>query len=168
MSGFIDILSGVITFITGVFTGDWERAWNGLADIFKGIWNACVSYLELVINSGIELINGLINGVNNITDNIGIPSIPNIPEVNIPRLATGAVIPPNAPFMAMLGDQKHGTNIEAPLDTIKQAVREVVGSGGGGQYAFTAQINRRTLFEEMIEEAKLQRTTTGKNPFQLT
>ena len=168
LSGFIDILSGVITFITGVFTGDWERAWNGLADIFKGIWNACVSFLELVINSAIELINGLINGVNNITGNIGIPSIPNIQEVNIPRLATGAVIPPNAPFMAMLGDQKHGTNIEAPLDTIKQAVREVVGSGGGGQYAFTAQINRRTLFEEMIEEAKLQRTTTGKNPFQLT
>lgn len=167
LSGFIDILSGVITFITGVFTGDWERAWNGLADIFKGIWNACVSFLELVINSGIELINGLINGVNNITDNIGIPSIPNIPEVNIPRLATGAVIPPNAPFMAMLGDQKHGTNIEAPLDTIKQAMREVVGNGNGGKYQFTAQINRRTLFDEMVEEAKLRQSTTGRNPFDL-
>lgn len=167
LSGFIDILSGVITFITGVFTGDWERAWNGLADIFKGIWNACVSCLELVINSGIELINGLINGVNKITGNIGIPSIPNIPEVNIPRLATGTVIPPNAPFMAILGDQKHGTNIEAPLDTIKQAVREVIGNGSGGQYRFTAQINRRTLFEEVIDEAKFRQSTTGRNPFDL-
>ena len=45
--------------------------------------------------------------------------------VGIPMLATGAVIPPNAPFFAMLGDQKHGTNIEAPLETIKQAVTEV-------------------------------------------
>lgn len=45
--------------------------------------------------------------------------------VGIPMLATGAVIPPNAPFFAMLGDQKHGTNIEAPLETIKQAVAEV-------------------------------------------
>lgn len=48
---------------------------------------------------------------------------------NIPYLASGAVIPPNAPFMAVLGDQKNGTNIEAPLDTIKQAVSEVIGSG---------------------------------------
>jgi len=42
---------------------------------------------------------------------------------NVPYLATGAVIPPNAPFCAVLGDQKHGTNIEAPLETIKEAVR---------------------------------------------
>lgn len=90
-------------------------------------------------------------------------------KMRVPALATGAVIPPNAPFMAMLGDQKHGTNIEAPLDTIKQAVAEVVGSGNaGGQYAFTAQINRRTIFEEMIDEAKLRQSTTGKNPFDLT
>jgi len=46
--------------------------------------------------------------------------------VGIPMLATGAVIPPNAPFFAVLGDQKHGTNIEAPLETIKQAMAEVI------------------------------------------
>lgn len=48
----------------------------------------------------------------------------NIPE--IPKLAKGAVIPPNAPFMAMLGDQRHGTNIEAPLETIQEAVAIVM------------------------------------------
>lgn len=48
----------------------------------------------------------------------------------VPYLASGAVIPPNAPFLAMLGDQRSGTNIEAPLDTIKQAVSEVLGSNG--------------------------------------
>lgn len=90
------------------------------------------------------------------------------PLVKLPGLATGAVIPPNAPFAAVLGDQKHGTNIEAPLDTIKQAFREVVGNGfGGGQYAFSAQINRRVLFEEFIEEAKLQMSMTGCNPLDL-
>ena len=41
---------------------------------------------------------------------------------SVPYLASGAVIPPNAPFMAVLGDQRHGTNIEAPLSTIQQAV----------------------------------------------
>lgn len=84
-----------------------------------------------------------------------------------PYLASGAVIPPNAPFMAVLGDQRHGTNIEAPLDTIKQAVREVMGSGNGGKYQFTAQLNRRTLFDEFIEEAKLRQSTTGRNPLDL-
>lgn len=47
----------------------------------------------------------------------------------IPYLATGAVIPPNAPFLAVLGDQRSGTNIEAPLETIKQAVSDVLGDG---------------------------------------
>ncbi len=50
---------------------------------------------------------------------------------SVPHLASGAVIPPNKEFMAVLGDQKSGTNIEAPLDTIKQAVAEVMGQGGG-------------------------------------
>lgn len=94
--------------------------------------------------------------------------LPRSYNLTIPHLATGAVIPPNAPFAAILGDQKHGTNIEAPLDTIKQAVREVVGNGGGGQFAFSAQINRKVLFEEIIEEAKLRQTTNGRNPFELT
>ena len=116
----------------------------------------------------IEIINGLIWGVNKLTGVLNIPEIPEIPKVEIPMLATGAVIPPNAPFMAVLGDQTHGTNIEAPLDTIKQAVREVVGNGsGGGQYQFTAQINRRTLFDEFIEEAKLRQNVSGRNPFDL-
>lgn len=49
----------------------------------------------------------------------------------IPYLASGAVIPPNAPFLAMLGDQRNGTNIEAPLATIQQALADVLGEGGG-------------------------------------
>lgn len=50
-----------------------------------------------------------------------------ITPLNIPRLAQGAVLPANKPFMAMVGDQTHGTNVEAPLETIKQAVYEVIG-----------------------------------------
>lgn len=83
-------------------------------------------------------------------------------------LATGAVIPPNAPFMAMLGDQKHGNNLEMPEDLLRKVIREESGSGRGGSYLFQGMINRRVLFEEMIDEAKLQQTTTGRNPFALT
>ena len=167
-SELINILSGWLTFLTGVYTLDWERAWSGLVEVAKGAFYLLVSYAEGFINDVIIGLNGIISGINTAGGFFGIKGkIPTIPELNIPRLATGAVIPPNAPFVAMLGDQKHGKNIEAPLDTIKQAVREVVGNGGGGQYAFTAQINRRTLFEEMIDEAKLRQSTSGRNPFDL-
>jgi hypothetical protein len=44
----------------------------------------------------------------------------------VPQLASGAVIPPNAPFLAVLGDQRRGTNIEAPLSTIQEAVANVM------------------------------------------
>lgn len=51
---------------------------------------------------------------------------------NVPALADGAVLPPNKPFLAMVGDQRNGTNIEAPMSTIKQGVREVIAERGGG------------------------------------
>lgn len=50
---------------------------------------------------------------------------------SVPQLAQGAVIPPNAPFLAMLGDQRSGTNVEAPLATIEQALRNVMAERGG-------------------------------------
>jgi phage-related protein len=164
ITGLLQVLEGLINFITGVFTGDWERAWNGIRDIFAGIINSISSMIETFVNGASSMINGLIGAFNKITGIVGIPSIPDIPKLKIPKLATGAVIPPNAPFMAMLGDQRHGTNIEAPLDTIKQAVREVIGSGNsGGMYQFVAQIDGRTIFESVISEAQLRQSSTGQN-----
>ena len=62
--------------------------------------------------------------------------------------------------------KKNGTNIEAPLETIKQAVAEVVGNKGS-TYHFVGQLNGRTLFEEVIEEGKEYLQQTGRNPFEL-
>ena len=168
ISGLLQVLTGLIDFLVGVFTGDWEKAWEGIKDVFKGIINSITSVLEGFINAAIDLINGLIGSVNSITSSIGIPNIPTIPNVNIPKLATGAVIPPNAPFMAMLGDQKHGTNIEAPLDTIKQAVREVVGSGNGGVLHAHLYLDGKEVLTSIIDMAKLEQASTGINPLLLT
>lgn len=92
-----------------------------------------------------------------------------LPRVNtIPYLAKGAVIPPRSEFLAVLGDQKQGNNIETPEALLRKIVREE--SGGqqsSGNYRFTAQINRRTVFDEIIEEARLRRDTSGRNPFEL-
>lgn len=187
------IFSGIIDFITGVFSGDWEKAWNGVKDIFGGIWDLLVSVIKVPINGIIGLINGLVGGVvegvniiiraiNSLDFDIPdwVPliggshvgfDIKEITPPKIPYLAQGAVIPPNAPFMAMLGDQKHGTNIEAPLSTIESALDNVLNRRGGASGSMTLhnvmQVNRHVLYDEFIEEAKLRQATTGRNPFDL-
>ncbi len=133
------IFTGVIQFLTGVFTNDWDAAWEGVKNIFKGVWNGVVSLLEGAVNLIVKGVNALISGLNKL--HIDIPdnpftgpmrlgfNIPSIPEAKIPRLAQGAVIPPNREFMAVLGDQRSGTNLEAPEDLIRKIVWEE--SGGG-------------------------------------
>ena len=87
-----------------------------------------------------------------------------IKTVKIPKLAQGAVIPPNKEFLAMLGDQKHGTNIEAPLDTIKQALAEVLAEAGGGNKApIVLQVNGRTLAQVVWDEQEKRYKQTGKS-----
>lgn len=136
IGGIIDAIGGVIDFLTGVFSTDWRKVWNNIVDVFKGIFNHIPAAIESALNIAIDLINGIIDGINSITGKVGIPEIPNIPYLRIPRLANGAVIRGGNPFMAILGDQPQGqTNIEAPLATIERAVENAMsrrGNGGGG------------------------------------
>ncbi len=153
------ILSGLITFLTGVFTGDWKKAWNGVLDILKGVWNLIVGTIEGAINFVIDGINFLISKLNTIQINVpdwvpkiggmtyGI-NIPPVTRVSLPRLASGAVIPPNREFMAVLGDQKSGTNIETPLSTMVQAFKQAMnetGVAGSRQMTVIFQLDRREL-----------------------
>lgn len=141
-------LSGIIEFISGVFTGDWTKAWEGVKDIFKGIWNGIITAVEYAINFIINGINLLISALNTIHFEVpdwvpliggryfGI-SIPLVSNVALPRLASGAVIPPNREFLAVLGDQKSGTNIETPLETMLQAFRQALSENGGSGRSIT-------------------------------
>ena len=90
---------------------------NVIAGVFKAVVNGVLGALESILNSPIKSVNKLIKVINKVP---GI-SLGTLPTFNLPRLATGAVIPPRQEFAAILGDQKHGTNIEAPLDTIVDA-----------------------------------------------
>ncbi len=162
-SGLTDIFSGLITFLTGTFLGDWKRAWNGLTDIFKGIVNILISAIELLANNIVRMLNSsLIKPVNDVAGVVGFKTVlPVIPELNIPRLATGAVIPPNAPFMAMLGDQRNGTNIEAPLDTIKQGLSEVLAEMGIN-VTFEVEGDEAGIFRVTQRQAKMYTKQTGR------
>lgn len=150
-------LSGIIEFISGVFTGDWTKAWEGVKDIFKGIWNGIITAVEYAINFIINGINLLISALNTIHFEVpdwvpliggrsfGI-SIPLVSNVALPRLAQGAVIPPNREFLAVLGDQKSGTNIETPLATMVQAFKQAMnetGGMGGRSITVVMQVDKR-------------------------
>lgn len=154
-----DILKGVVDFVAGVFTGDWTKAWEGVKEIFKGVWNGIVSIVEAAINFVISGVNLLISALNTIHFEIpdwvpliggssfGI-SIPLVNPVALPRLAQGAVIPPNREFLAVLGDQKSGTNIETPLATMVQAFKQAMnetGGMGGRQITIVMQLDHREL-----------------------
>lgn len=143
VDGLKQIFHGVTEFLSGVFSGDWSRAWEGLTGIFKGVVNGLISLFEGFINLIPTGLNWLIDKINTLA--FDIPDWPifgsyagqrfgfNFPHVgtfSLPRLAQGAVIPANREFLAVLGDQKHGTNIEAPADLIRQMVMEGIAAMG--------------------------------------
>ncbi len=188
-NGIKEIFRGITAFLSGVFTGDWKKAWEGVRQIFKGVFDSLVAIAKSPINIITGLVNGLVSGVvsgvnavisalNKI--NVKVPdwvpkyggksfgfNLSKITTPRIPYLATGAVIPPNAPFLALMGEQKNGTNLEAPESLIRKIVREESGRNqqSGGTYQFTAMINRRVLFDEMMTEAQLRMMANGKNPY---
>lgn len=131
ISGILTIFQGVLDFFTGVFTGDWKLAFEGIASIFKGIWETLTGIVKGVVNGIITVINALIstvygvlaavvNGIgsifNTIASAIGIDANVHIPETapQIPYLADGGVVTEATP--AVIGE---GYDDEAvlPLNT---------------------------------------------------
>lgn len=170
------IFSGLIKFISGVFSGDFDKAWEGIKDIFKGIWNTIIDLLNGAINIIIKGLNWLIKQMNKISfdvpswvpyvggKSIGVNISP-ISENVLPHLAKGAVIPANDEFLAVLGDQTHGNNIEAPEGLIRKIVREE--SGGSGEVHVTIVLDSVTgkkLFETVVRENNAVVRATGASP----
>ena len=164
----IDVLSGLIDFVVGVFTGDWEKAWEGIKDVFKGIWNILVDIVEGALNM-------IIGGLNNISFDVPdwIPGIGgkhvgfDIEEVSWPRLAKGAVIQGGKPFAAILGDQRYGqTNIEAPLATIQEALQNVMDqNGGNGEINLTVNLDGEIVYKDVVRRDMVYRKQTGNSAF---
>jgi hypothetical protein len=134
----------------------WNDAWTAVSDFVSDIWEGITDTIETAINGIIGLVNSMISaivgGVNGVIsvlngfgfdvpewaqDKLGVKrvgfNIDPITAPQIPYLAQGAVIPANHEFLAVLGDQTNGTNIEAPLATIQQALAEVMEAYTGQQ-----------------------------------
>lgn len=146
----------------------WSGIKEGIENTFRAVVNAIIRGMNTIIAVPFNKINSMLNTIRNASF-LGISPFKNMWGVNplpvpqIPMLARGAVIPANRQFLAVLGDQRNGNNLEAPESLLRQIVREEAG-GAGSRYEFIARLDRRTLFDEVITEAKLRKGQTGKNP----
>ena len=164
-------------YIAPIFTADWwlnlgKACINGLIAGFEGGINGIISAFEW-------LVNVLVKGLNKISielpewdilgDNAGKKFGFNLKEVSfnrvsIPRLAKGAVIPPNKEFMAILGDQKHGTNIETPLETMIEAFNVALSQRGDtGSQEIVVYLDGDVVFESVVKKNRQNTMRTGKN-----
>ena len=132
--------------VASFFSDTFKKAWAGIVkvfsiagDIFNDIKDGILTAFKSIVNGIIKGLNSAIavpfNGINWALNKIksieivGITPFSGLKTINVPQipyLAQGAVLPPNKPFMAVVGDQRHGTNIEAPLSTIQEAVALVM------------------------------------------
>lgn len=189
-NGIKSVFSSVASFFKNIFT----NAWTAVKNVFSSGGKIFTGIKEGIFNSFKSVVNVLIDGINKIVsipfkginsalgrlrnlEILGVEPFKWIPTINvpkIPKLARGAVIPPRQEFAAILGDQKHGTNIEAPLETIKQANREVLEEVLGRiglnneekeivlkNWQFVLQFGNTTLGKMVIEEIKKYQKETN-------
>ena len=162
-----------------------DRLASGVKNAFSGIPN----YIKDIMNNAVGKVNSAINNVNSalggiersftFTYNYTNPfnnrkstyhSYLNLNRANtVPYLASGAVIPPRSEFLAVLGDQKNGRNLEAPEDLLRQIVREETGGKqGNNTYNVSVSASGRNLLDIVLEEGELRRNRNGgRNPFKL-
>lgn len=198
-----DVISNAVGLVADLLRGDWSGAWEHAKNIVKSVWDAITGTIKSAVESITGWINTILSlfdkaeskkssfgsgdsGQSYSTRSYSMRSIQSPYAANpayaalsstpIPRLATGAVIPANKEFLAVLGDQKHGTNVEAPLSTIEQAVINAMakvgvvgnsGSSGGNTYNVKAIANGNVIFDMIIEEGKTRMMSSGRNPFDL-
>lgn len=149
IGGITDTIRGIAKFVSGVFTGDWKKAWNGVKAVFKSVWNTLSSIIKTPINlilAGVEnMCNSIINGFNALKRalnkiKIDIPSwVPIVggkkwgfnfkesSEIKLPRLKSGHVA--KEPVIAEIGEYANARNnpeIVSPISMMKDAFRSVL------------------------------------------
>lgn len=178
------ICSGFVTFLKGVFTGNVNMALKGILNILRGAANLIYSIFKAPVNMVIALFNGLnqaiINAINGLVDGLNHIKVPdwvpgiggkgiNLSHANytrIPYLAQGAVIPAGNPFLAVLGDQTKGNNLEMPENLLRKIVSEESGKGTG-MIKLVVNLDSRTVLEQLINTAKEMQMSNGQNVFEL-
>lgn len=157
-SGAIELWTGVTKFLTGVFTGDWEKAWEGVKGIVAGVWRQIAGIIEGIINGIITGINFMIRAMNKISFDVPdwVPliggesfgfNITEISKVTLPRLASGGVL--TAPTAAVLGEYP-GASTNPEIAAPQNIIYETVVAANGEIASVMLQIADRVI--RAIEE----------------
>ena len=150
------------------FSELWTNFWSLMGRTFTIKWNNILTTLQQGVNNAIDALNELVDAANSLAELTGtfyhhVGHI-NVPTIPLPKLATGAVIPPNREFLAVLGDQKQGTNIETPLSTMVQAFRQALSEGGyGGQSEAVLMLDDEALGRIVYRLNKSESNRIGVN-----
>lgn len=178
------ICSGFISFFKLVFTGQFKAAGKELLNILRAEANMIYSIFKTPVNEVIALFNAMgqviVKAINNLIDGLNHIKVPdwvpgiggkgiNLSHANftrVPYLAQGAVIPAGNPFLAVLGDQTKGNNLEMPENLLRKIVSEESGKGTG-MIKLVVNLDSRTVLERLIDTAKEMQMSNGQNVFEL-
>ena len=133
----LDMLYSLTSFLSGAFSGSWQQAWDGMRSFLRSAVNGVIGLLNSMVSRLVSALNSVVRVANRLSFTVPswVPllggkrfgvSMSYVSAPQIPYLAQGAVLPAGKPFLAMVGDQRHGTNVEAPLSTIQEAVALVM------------------------------------------
>lgn len=163
------VLNGLLDFLHIGFTQGWDKAWSEVGNIFKNVFNGIIEIAENAINYIVDSLNRISFDVPDWIPRIGGEHFGlSLDRINLPRLATGTVVPPRAgEFAAILGDNNTDTEVVSPLGTMKQAMLEAIaqaGGLGGGNINLQLFLDSRLVYEAMVEKNKQILSNTGVNP----
>lgn len=190
-------ISSAMSSVQSTWSNIWTNMKNTVVNIFSGIWNAIRGTINSILSGIQTMANGIVSGINKViaslnTLRFNIPdwvpevggnsigfNIPYISQISLPRLAEGAVIPPNKEFLAVLGDQKNGTNIETPLSTMIEAFNAASKGSSEEELRLMREqndllrqllvkdvgIDSNDLFNSVRNSARIYKTSTGLSAF---
>lgn len=167
------------TSVSKFFTADYWKALgrriiDGLLSGLKAAWEAVKTWVANAVswfgNKFVEAQNsiarsnsGRSGGFGTRSGGFGSPSrAPSISRISAPALARGAVIPPNKEFLAVLGDQKSGTNIETPLATMVDAFKQAMAESGGGTTTVVIQLDGKEIARSTVKNINNMTRAAGK------
>lgn len=167
------------TSVSKFFTADYWKALgrriiDGLLSGLKAAWESVKTWVANAVswfgNKFVEAQNsiaksnsGRSGGFGARSGGFGSPSrAPSISRVSAPALARGAVIPPNKEFLAVLGDQKSGTNIETPLATMVEAFKQAMAESGGGTTTVVIQLDGKEIARSTVKNINNMTRAAGK------
>lgn len=176
-----EVFSYIPTWFSETFSDAWQKVkdvFSSGGKVFEGIKDGILSGLKTVINALIDGINWVIaipfNGINTALEKIKNVSIAgkkpfyekistiNVPQ--IPKLATGTVVPANyGEFLAILGDNKREVEVVSPLSTIKKDVAEVMGSGGEQNINLVVELDGEVVYRTVVKNNRKNTKMTGVN-----